>query len=222
MIERYQNEVTALLVGSTPVREGIERLPDGRLRVTVVSKVSDVKAEMVDWWFGYMRTTADYKLWHPEDHEWMDWDEIYAPGRYVGASHLVHERIGGRLQKLRVHFLDPRATFGTLFSDCGYQLALCARTGMLRQPLDVGYLLHLVQNTETGCEMTSRFWLGDIGARDLRYVLSAWMANRRLIRRRMTPDALGEDLARHCREEMENLKNFLPELWANRLEAGVS
>jgi len=36
----------------------------------------------------------------------MDW-ENESPGTHVGAHQLVHEFIGGKLQKLPISFLDP-------------------------------------------------------------------------------------------------------------------
>ena len=213
--ERYRRDVAEFVAEGVDAALGRERLEDQRLRVTVRSTVPGCSAEMIHWWMGYMRTPADYRLWHPEDHEWMDWDEDYAPGRYVGASHLVHERIGGQLQKLRIHFLDAREVL--VDPSLSVDLALCARTGMLRRPLDVGWLVHLVRDVRDGCEVWSRFWLGDVGARDARYAASAWLANRGVMRRRLAPDHLGEDLERHCREEMQNFAGFLPELWAKRL-----
>lgn len=227
--ERYRREVAELVGEGADAAPGCQRLDDQRLRVTVLSRVSGCNAQMIHWWMGYMRTPSDYRLWHPEDHEWMDWDEDYVPagheastspsqrgdvGRYVGATQLVHERIGGRLQKLRIHFLDPAEVLPGPVS--GVDLALCGRTGMLQRPLDVGWLVHLVSDTEDGCHVRSRFWLGDVGARDPRYVASAWLANRGPMRRRLAPGHLGEDLERHCREEMQNLSTFLPELWADR------
>lgn len=215
-LDRYRREASAFLAAAESTVPGLRRLDDHRLEVTVHSRVPGCSARMIEWWMGYMRTPADYRLWHPEDHVWMDWDEMHAPGRYVGASHLVHERIAGQLQRLRIRFLDPSDVFAT---DAGHGvgLALCARTGMLERPLDVGWLVHLVEDSDDGCSVRSRFWLGDVGARDPRYVLSAWLGNRRAMRRRLAPDRLGEDLMRHCREEMENFSTFLPGAFEGRL-----
>jgi hypothetical protein len=29
---------------------------------------------MIDWWLGFVHTTDQYKLWHPKDHMFSDWD----------------------------------------------------------------------------------------------------------------------------------------------------
>ena len=41
----------------------------------------------------------------------MDW-ENKEPGEIIGASHLVHEYIGGDLSKLRIQFVNPFEFFG--------------------------------------------------------------------------------------------------------------
>ena len=45
-------------------------------------------------------------------------------------------------------------------------LAVCARPGLLDAPIDVGRMCHFVRDTDYGCEMRSRFWLGEIAHRD--------------------------------------------------------
>ena len=53
----------------------VRRLPDATYLVAVRTAMPAVKAEMVRWWFtDFMKTTEHYKLWHPRDHVWMDWE----------------------------------------------------------------------------------------------------------------------------------------------------
>ena len=79
-----------------------QRLRDGSYLVAVRTEMPKVKAEMVKWWFtDYLQTTQHYKMWHPEDHLWMDWENKES-GKIIGASHLVHEYIGEEIQKLRI------------------------------------------------------------------------------------------------------------------------
>ena len=83
------------------------RLLDGSYLVAVRTPMPSVKAEMVRWWFAdFLNSTEHYKWWHPDDHVWMDL-ENKAPGEIIGASHLVHEYIGGELSRLRIQFVDP-------------------------------------------------------------------------------------------------------------------
>ena len=117
-------------------------------------------SRMIDWWFGYVRTTEQYKPCHPKDHVWCAWDG--PDGEYVGGTHLVHEYIGGQLNKLRINFRPPEDYLDvSRFEDASVGTAVCARTGPLESDLWAGHLIHLVRDTEYGCEMRSRFWLGD-------------------------------------------------------------
>jgi hypothetical protein len=87
---------------------------------------------MVEWWFGWLGGTKDYKLWHPRDHVFCDW-ENREPGKYIGASHLVHEYMGGSgpLYKLRITFLDPTTIFDPKAYSTLDGVAICARSGLL-------------------------------------------------------------------------------------------
>ena len=80
----------------------IRRLSDASYLVAVRTPMLEVTADMLRWWFSdLMQTTEHYQWWPPKDHVWMDW-ENKEPGKIIGASHLVHEYIGGDLSKLRL------------------------------------------------------------------------------------------------------------------------
>ena len=161
---------------------------------------------MVDWWFGYLETSEHYKLWHPEDHVWTEWDENREPGRYIGAAHSVHEHIGGELQKLKIRFRDPSELLDTSqFDEAGVTGVICARTGMLDAPIWGGHVIHFCRDTDDGCEMRSRFWLGDMDPPDL--------APTREAKIELFPDEVGLALLTHCIEEMRTLATFLPDLY---------
>lgn len=89
---------------------------------------------MIDWWFGYAGDTEKYKLWHPTAHVIGDWDENWKPGQYIGASHLVHEHIGGEMTKLRITFFEPPEIFDTSrFSEARAGAAICGNVGVLEK-----------------------------------------------------------------------------------------
>ena len=90
--------------GYLPMETGYIQLPDGIYHIAVLTRMPRVKGKMVDWWFGWAGDTEKYKLWHPTDHVVGDWDEHWSLGCYVGASHLVHEYVGGELVKLKITF----------------------------------------------------------------------------------------------------------------------
>jgi len=196
-----------------PYSSGVDRLPDGVLHVAVLTRMPGVSPEMVGWWFGeYLQTTEHYKRWHPRDHVWMKWEDK-KPGTHVGAKHLVHERVGGRLQKLRITFVSPEDFFQDALAGVPDSFAVCAHAGFLDRPIDFGRMVHLALPRRWGCELHSRFWLGRVASRNGSAALEA-VANIPWVRRRLAPLSLGRALAVHCHEEMSTLAGFLPDLYA--------
>ncbi len=162
---------------------------------------------MVDWWFGFLETTEQYTWWHPRDHVWCEWVGERGTGRYIGGRHRVHEYIGGELMKLSIEFQEPSDYLDTSrFEEAGVSAAVCARVGPLDAPIRAGHLIHLCRDTDYGCEMRSRFWLGDTDPPEV--------APDRAAREALFPDRVGPALMRHCHEEMSYLAGFLPDLYA--------
>ena len=193
--------------GYLDLESGWVRLEDGQLHVAAWTTMFGCKGRMVEWWFGYLRTTEQYKWWHPGDHVWCEWIGERGTGKFVGGTHNVHEYIGGELQKLKIHFRDPGEYLdASRLAEAGITAAVCARVGLLDAPVWAGHLIHLCRDTDYGCEMRSRFWLGDLDPAELAADREARIA--------LFPDRAGEGLLRHCHEEMSYLAGFLPELHA--------
>ena len=171
---------------------------------------------MVRWWFAdYMQTSEHYQRWYPGAHLWMDW-ENKVPGEYVGASHLVHEHIGQDMQKLRIQFVPPEDILGNVqLRDV--DVAVCAKPGLLEQPINGGQMCHIIRATDDGAEMRSRFWLGMVAKRSgneqIRSI-EGIIANTYLARKLGVSESAAIDLMNHCLEEMSILAEFLPELYA--------
>lgn len=196
----------------------VRRLPDATYLVAVRTPMPHVKAEMVRWWFStFLQTTAHYKLWHPTDHVWMDW-ENKKPGEIVGASHLVHEYIGGDLSKLRIQFVNSAEFFGHDPNDED-TFVICARVGLLDQEINVAKMCHVVVNTVDGAEMRSRFWLGHVAKRkenETMLSIEGMIGNTFLARSLLLNEKSGADLKRHAQEEMTYLAELLPPLYRAR------
>lgn len=194
------------------------RMPDGTYLVAVRTPMPGVKAAMVKWWFtDYMQTTEHYQRWHPKDHVWMDW-ENKVPGKIVGASHLVHEYIGGVMNKLRIQFVPAETLFGYEPNEPG-MFVLCARPGLLETPVYGGHMCHVVRDNEKGAEMRSRFWLGHVARREGEGEtgsIEGIVGNTALARLIGLGSADAEGLKQHAIEEMSTLASFLPELYAQR------
>jgi hypothetical protein len=202
------NQANQLLEpGYLAFESGYMRLEDGSLHVASRTTMVACKGRMIDFWFGFLRTTEHYKWWHPKDHVWCDWVGERGMGHYVDGTHHVHEYIAGELMKLKIHFRPPSDYLDTSrFAEAGVGTAVCARVGPLDAPVWAGHLIHLIRDTDYGCEMRSRFWLGDFDPQELAPTPEA--------RSQLFPDRVGAGLHNHCNEEMAHLAQFLPDLYA--------
>ena len=149
---------------------------------------------MVDWWFGYIRDTETYQMWHPA-HRFFKWDEKWSPGHYIGATHTIEEQVGTELFKVRIKFYDPSEVFDvSRFKAARVGAAVCG-DAIDDQGIPHGHLIHTVRDTDYGCEMRNRFWL-------LHHPPP------------YPDDKVGMGVLTHNLEEMGNLADFLPDLYA--------
>jgi hypothetical protein len=214
-----------LEAGHLPLENGFTRLANGQLFVAVLTKMPGVTSEMIDWWFGwhYMESQR-YKLWHPRAHllnraERMIGDD---PGlsdreKYLHNPNYVSEYVGGELLDIVIAFSEASDFLDvSRFEGARVGTAICGVVGYQRSPLDFGVLIHLIRETDEGCEMRSRFWLGKI---ELKGVPGVAILNRlagsRVVARNAVPIELGRDMVVHCAVEMNHLAGFLPELYAD-------
>jgi len=218
------SEVHRLLdPGYQPIENGWLRLPSGQTFVAVHTLMPGVTSAMIDWWFGWHGAEAQrYKLWHPRAHVGVRMQRALADApdlgdreKYVGNVSYVTEYIGDRVAELAIAFREPREYFDTArFAEARVGTAICARTGFAsRPPLDVGHLIHLIRETSDGCEMRSRFWLGDVQARFLsrENPVNRYLLRSPVVARAAVPP-IARDLVVHCAKEMAHLASFLPAL----------
>jgi hypothetical protein len=177
-----------------------------------------VSSKMIDWWFGFIHNTDQYKLWHPRDHVFSDWDgPRNNDSKYINGTHLVHEYIGGSLHSLAITFRDPGLYFGqgweSEFKETGYGTAICGRCHVWDEKQNtrfgIGHLIHLIKDEPDGCRMRSRFWLGDFDS-----VEGEQVAKTPEERAKMVDPSLVKGLVKHCTEEMAILAAQLPELYS--------
>ena len=145
--------------GHHALETGVQRLESGQLMVAALTPIRGVKGAMVEWWFGFLETTEQYRWWHPLDHEWCEWVGERGTGVYVGGTHRVHERIGGELQKLKIHFREPAQVLDvSRFEEAGVSSLQYARIGPLESEGWLGHVIHICRDTDYGTEMRSRFY----------------------------------------------------------------
>jgi len=204
-------EVNDLLQpGYLKIESGVVDYPDGYKTVCALARMPRARAKMVEWWFRYLGGTEQYKLWHPTDHLFSDWTDR-VPGTHIGSSHLVHEYLAGSdgpNYQLRINFRDPHEFYDPTRYATLNGAAICARIGALEHPVDFARMTHFVRNTDAGCEMRSRFFLGHIESRAPALPISA--AEAAVMRSERVTDELARRLHQHCIEEMSYLAEFLP------------
>jgi len=210
---RFENVSDLLKPGYLPFESGYLGYDDGYKTVAALTRMPGCRAKMVHWWFGWLGGTDQYKLWHPVDHLFSDW-EGREDGNYIGASHLVHEYLAGPsgpVFKLKIQFQEP----GEFLGNPGFSqfdgVAVAARTGSLDEPINMGRMVHFVRNTDFGCEMRSRFFLGFVETRDGADPLSSEAAAD--LRRELVTEDLARRLHQHATEEMGYLADILPVLY---------
>ncbi|MFJ3233751.1 DAPG hydrolase family protein [Streptomyces sp. NPDC086787] len=198
---------------------GYALLPDGSMRVAVLTPMPQVAPAMWDWWFSWHGDdTRKYKLWHPRAHAFAQWADDGAhpgPRAYVGRTSFVDEYLGSRFTRAAIRFIPP-SELGldeASLADPEQATAICARIGLSNRPLDAGYLLHHVRRVPGGAEMRSRFWVGG---------RHAALRGRGRTTSRPVPALVGRaaamtarqavDLMVHCAQEMAHLASFLPAL----------
>ena len=211
--------------GDLPLEDGFTRLANGQVFVAVRTRMPRVTAEMIDWWMGwhYMESQR-YKLWHPRAHllngaERMVGDDPDLSDRekYLHNPNHVSEYVGAGRIDIDITFSEASDYFDTSrFERAGVGTAICGTVGFQRSPVAVGTLIHLIRETDDGCEMRSRFWLGRI---ELSGVPAAAALNRvagsRFVANRAVPLSQGRDMVVHCAAEMNHLAGFLPDLYAD-------
>ena len=221
-------EVNRLLEpGYLPLETGYATLPDGTVQVAALTRFPGASAAMIDWWFGWHGDESDrYKLWHPQAHLYTQWrylrSGVSGREKYVGNVSYVDEYIGRAINRLAIAFKPPHelGLDEDAFEKAGVGTAVCARTGLGTSPIEGGSLIHLIRETDDGCEMRSRFWIGRPHVAGLaegnpldRLLQSPF------VRGRILPKRLGHDLLIHCAEEMNHLASFLPALYAQETSA---
>lgn len=211
--------------GYLALENGYTRLENGQIFVATLTKMPGVSGKMIDWWFGWHYLESQrYKLWHPRCHianraEKMisDDPELSDREKYLNNPNFVTEYIGSNLQEIIISFSEPSNFFDvSRFQQAGISTAICGTVGFQRLPLDFGILIHLIRETEDGCEMRSRFWLGKAAIRGVSTngVLNR-IAGSKFVSRHAVPLKMAREMVVHCSMEMNHLASFLPDLYSD-------
>ena len=222
----FAHEEAAQLLepGYLPLETGYTRLANGQVFVAVLTDMPGVSGEMIDWWFGWHgNENQRYKLWHPRAHMKVSMEKDLAAEsgitdreKYVGNVSYVEEYIGGESLPISIAFHSPADSHldESKFEQARVQTAVCARIGFTTSNLNFSRVIHLIRETDRGCEMRSRFWLGDVALRALpeRSAVNRMLGSR-FVASRAGKLEIGRDLLVHCSMEMNHLASFLPNLY---------
>ena len=211
--------------GYLPLETGMARLDSGEMFVAVLTRMPKISGAMIDWWFGWHAMENErYQLWHPQDHvanhsvpSADNQERAGGAKSYVDTTTLATEYVGARKYRLSIRFLDPAQFLDvTRFAASRVATAICTSVSLAGlRSITFGHLIHLVRETDDGCEMRSRFWLGAAHLTSLKYENWVNAALRSLCRGRLTVnDQTGKDMLVHCAQEMNHLASFLPRLYA--------
>ena len=209
----YADANALLDPGYLPFESGYTDLADGKKLVAALTRMPGCRAKMVDWWFSWLGGTDQYKWWHPTDHLASAW-ENRINGQYVGGHHLVDEYLAGPsgpVFSLRISFHEPTELFDAARYEASGAMAVCARIGEQEAPAYFGRMCHFVRDTDYGCEMRSRFWLGEVEHRDP--TVSIPDEAKRELRTAKLNTEIARRLHQHATEEMGYLAEILPTLY---------
>ena len=82
---RLEQANDLLTPGYLALESGVIDHGDGFRTVCALTRMPGCKADMVEWWFRWLGGTDQYRLWHPTDHVFSDW-EGRQPGTHIGSS----------------------------------------------------------------------------------------------------------------------------------------
>ena len=154
-----------------------------------------VTAKMIDWFWSNME--KGFILWHPEQHEPLEWAIAPVHGNPIGAVHIAPQTWNdGLRQNLYIRFEDLKDVPDEIRAYIKYEhVIIVAGLGLGKESLDnpdpMGYRVHQWEKTDSGVRGMS----SAIG------------------RRKKETHADGLVWATHCEEEIGNWEVFLPTIY---------
>jgi hypothetical protein len=169
--------------------DGVTELAPGRLLLRARDDLPGVTPAMIDWFFAHLDREL-YLRFHPTDHVHFAWLRGKQPGRYVGATHLTHQRYGGAgpLMRAAITFLEPERPAEADTVVCA-SVHLVDEDGV-EQSAEAARFVHVALASREGTELRSAWWLPVDATTDVE-----WITTGRL---------------RHVHEEFGHLADLLP------------
>lgn len=155
----------------------------------------EVTPKMIDWFWSNME--KGFLLWHPSQHEPLEWEVAPKPGNPVGSIHIAPQTWNdGTRQNLYIRFEDLKDVPVEVKKYVTHEhVVIVAGLGLgeecLKDPKPMGYRIHQWSKTDYGVVGRS----SAIGTR-----------------KKETKEE-GITWAHHCAEEIGNWGVFLPQLY---------
>jgi len=178
--------------GYGPREVGYQQLENGDALVCTRARFDNCNTKMLDWWISdFLKGTKEYQFWH-QDHTTLEWEEGKKPGTIVNATHRSGEYWGGKFIPMWISFYDPAEILGIKeYPDKAVSSVTCASIWVEgKEKKLLTSLLQVGRDTYYGSEMRLRFNAINTKAED----------------------TVG--LLQHSLDEMANLAQFLPGLYA--------
>ena len=213
--------------GYLPLETGYTRLANGQVLTCSHVEFPRCHGKMLDWWMGWHTMEPQrYKLWHPRCHlnntaDRMIGDDPNIPDRekYIGNRNHVVEYIASEVVHLDLDFVEPTEFFTPdrwedAIENKGVQTAVCAIASL--KGVSIAALIHLMRETENGCEMRSRYWFGRVEIQGLpaRGILNRLVSSKFVTKQAASMQS-GRDQVVHDSVEMTHLASFLPDLYSD-------
>ncbi len=163
--------------GYLPGEKGIFMLENGTAVVANMTEFPGTKGEMLQWWFAWHGVEPTrYAIWDPYDHYGLEVSEedrakmidpdLSVREKCYNVHHTVYESLvtGEAPDRIEIDFRDP-ADMGMDASKIGTDACsfMVIANTTLMAPDGSGVpvvMMHMARDTDYGCELRSRFWMG--------------------------------------------------------------
>jgi len=158
----FLEEVDKLLnPGYLPMETGYYHLPNGQWHIAVLTMMPGCKREWVDWWFhNYISDQAIVKIKNPLQLLSGPYQKENPEYSLKANPYGKHLTLGKLLNRQHFHFIqdDPNQYFDTVkLKNVENTSVICTKSVLQDDTLDAN-IIHIVRDTDFGCEMRSRFW----------------------------------------------------------------
>lgn len=169
-------EVAQLLKpGYMPMETGCHRLQNGQMYLAVLTRMPGCKSKWVDWW--YRNFCADAIEASISHEPYFNRGEKPDNKNCAGAKHYGKYMAEAKMRNIQFRLDDSSKYFNTAqVVDAGIGAVICASSVFPDGTLS-GHVIHIVRDTDYGCEMRSRFWINTCTDEEARIRLEHYIAD---------------------------------------------